>query len=276
MMKTALTFFLYFSLSLCLVSPGYTAERDITLQWDESIDAPSLQSYKIYYYTTSGDAGSLNAADYAVSYTLAGESPVLINPLSDPKPITINKSNTQVTLHFSAASKIYCFAVTAVDTKGLESLPTNEVISEIGSEGSATSAGSGGAGSSGAADSSSGAGSGGAGSGGGGNGSGGGGCFIATAAFGSYLDPHVNVLRSFRDRYLLTNSLGQAFVNYYYRYSPPMADVIRKHESLKSATRWALVPVVYGIEYPYLMAVLLIIPAGIGLAYRRRKTQQSH
>jgi hypothetical protein len=102
------------------------------------------------------------------------------------------------------------------------------------------------------------------------SGGGGGGCFIATAAFGSYLDPHIIILRDFRDSYLLTNSLGQAFVNYYYRYSPPIADVINKHESLKSATRWALIPVVYSVEHPYLMTVSLIIPAGIGLAYRRR------
>ena len=110
-----------------------------------------------------------------------------------------------------------------------------------------------------------------------GGGGGGGGCFIATAAFGSYLEPHVKVLRNFRDRCLLTNSPGQAFVKFYYRHSPPIADVIRKHASLKYATRVALFPLIYTVEYPYLMAVLLIIAAGIGLAYkRRRKIQLSH
>jgi len=100
---------------------------------------------------------------------------------------------------------------------------------------------------------------------------GGGGCFIATAAFGSYLEPHVKVLRNFRDTCLLTNSPGKAFVKFYYRHSPPIADVIRKHASLRYATRLALFPLIYGFEYPYLMAVLLIIAAGIGLAYKRRK-----
>jgi len=101
--------------------------------------------------------------------------------------------------------------------------------------------------------------------------SGSGGCFIATAAFGSYLEPHVKVLRNFRDTCLLTNAPGQAFVKFYYRHSPPIADVIRKHASLRYATRLALFPLIYGFEYPYLMVVLLIIAAGIGLAYKRRK-----
>ncbi len=243
-----------FLISLCLACPGYAAERDITLQWDHSIDASKLQSYKIYYYTTPGNTGSLDTADYAVSYQLEEGNPILINPLTDPKPITINKSNTQITLHFSDAGKIYYFVVTAIDMKGLESLPTNEISSEIGSNGGGTGAGSGGSGA--------------------GGDSGGGGCFIATAAFGSYLDPHVKVLREFRDRFLLTNSPGRAFVNYYYRYSPPIADVIRKNESFKSATRWALFPVVYGIEHPLLLGMFIFASAGYGLV--RKKEAEKH
>jgi hypothetical protein len=72
----------------------------------------------------------------------------------------------------------------------------------------------------------------------------GGGCFIATAAYGSYLDSHVDTLRSFRDQYLETNPLGSAFVSLYYKVSPPMADFIEKHPALKPIVRAELMPAV--------------------------------
>ena len=75
-------------------------------------------------------------------------------------------------------------------------------------------------------------------------GGGGGGCFIATAAYGSYLDSHVDTLRSFRDQYLETNPLGSAFVSLYYKVSPPMADFIEKHPTLKPVVRAGLMPAV--------------------------------
>jgi len=81
-----------------------------------------------------------------------------------------------------------------------------------------------------------------------GGGNGGGGCFIATAAFGSYMEPHVKVLRDFRDACLLTNRAGQVFVKLYYKYSTPVADFIADHEGLKAAVRCALYPAV-GLSY---------------------------
>ncbi len=77
-----------------------------------------------------------------------------------------------------------------------------------------------------------------------GGGGGGGGCFIATAAFGSYFDPYVVVLREFRDRFLVTTRTGRAFVHWYYRISPSVADTIRTSEVLKAGVRGLLMPVV--------------------------------
>ena len=82
-------------------------------------------------------------------------------------------------------------------------------------------------------------------------------CFIATAAYGSYMAPQVMVLRNFRDEHLMTNELGRALVKFYYHTSPPIAEYIAQNEALRSLTRWLLAPIVYSVAYPG-MVVLLI------------------
>ena len=74
----------------------------------------------------------------------------------------------------------------------------------------------------------------------------GGGCFIATAAYGFYSAPQVQLLRDFRDRYLMTNAPGRAFVAWYYRYGPRGAHFINAHPWLKPPVRVALFPLVCG------------------------------
>jgi len=109
------------------------------------------------------------------------------------------------------------------------------------------------------------------------------GCFIATAAFGSYVEPHVKLLREFRDQYLLTNSPGRGFVKVYYKYGPFAADYIREHDWLKPIVRVLLIPLV-GISYVLvrtslatmiLVGLLLIISAisFYTLIHRKRKCQ---
>jgi YD repeat-containing protein len=105
---------------------------------------------------------------------------------------------------------------------------------------------------------------------GGGGGGGGGGCFIATAAFGSPLHPHVESLREFRDEHLLTNAPGRAFVGWYYDVSPPVAAFIAPRQWARAATRLALVPVVIGVEHPLAAAVAALALAAGAVAFVRR------
>ena len=74
--------------------------------------------------------------------------------------------------------------------------------------------------------------------------SGGGDCFIATAAYGTPMADEIQILREFKDEYLLTNPLGQALVDLYYAFSPPIAGFIAEHPHLKPTVRAGLVPIV--------------------------------
>lgn len=69
-------------------------------------------------------------------------------------------------------------------------------------------------------------------------------CFIATAAYGTPMAKEIQILRDFRDVYLLTSSLGIALVDLYYRVSPPTARFIDDHPALKPIVRAALMPAV--------------------------------
>jgi hypothetical protein len=70
-------------------------------------------------------------------------------------------------------------------------------------------------------------------------------CFIATAVYGTDTAEEINILRQFRDVVLLASHLGAEFVSLYYEVSPPIAEVISQHDSLRTAVRLGFIgPVV--------------------------------
>ena len=76
------------------------------------------------------------------------------------------------------------------------------------------------------------------------------GCLIATAAFGSELDEHVQYLRNFREQYVLSTASGSAFMNafnaVYYSFSPQVAEYERENAWLQDAVKVGLYPL-FGI-----------------------------
>jgi len=106
------------------------------------------------------------------------------------------------------------------------------------------------------------------------------GCFIATAAYGTPMAGEIQVLREFRDKYLLTNPSGQAVVGLYYRISPPLARLITEHPSLKPITRVGLVPAVAmsaiavnttPAEKAAILGLLVLVSAALAIWAKRRR-----
>jgi len=67
-------------------------------------------------------------------------------------------------------------------------------------------------------------------------------CLITFLADGSGLETYLEILRKFRDVFLLENRTGKAMVAFYYRYSPSAAHFIAPHELLRAILCWVLIP----------------------------------
>jgi len=74
----------------------------------------------------------------------------------------------------------------------------------------------------------------------------GGGCLIATAAFGSEMAPQVQFLRELRDNTVLQTQSGTSFMTgfnqFYYSFSPAVADLERENPAFKETVKLTLTP----------------------------------
>jgi len=79
-----------------------------------------------------------------------------------------------------------------------------------------------------------------------------GGCLIATATYGSEFAPQVQQLRELRDNTILKTSSGMAFMTsfnqFYYSFSPTVADFEREHPIFKEFTKVTLTPMLSSLS----------------------------
>ncbi len=80
----------------------------------------------------------------------------------------------------------------------------------------------------------------------------GGGCLIATAAYGSELAPQVQQLRELRDNKILQTESGKSFMTsfneFYYSFSPTIADYERENPIFKESMKVALTPMLTSLS----------------------------
>ena len=122
----------------------------------------------------------------------------------------------------------------------------------------------------------------------------GGGCLIATATYGSELAPQVQQLRELRDNSLLQTESGTSFMNsfnqFYYSFSPTIADWERENPVFKEFVKIAITPMLstlsilnyvdmdsesnvlgYGISLIILnLGMYIGIPVGVVIGIRKK------
>ena len=100
----------------------------------------------------------------------------------------------------------------------------------------------------------------------------GGGCLIATAAFGSEIAPQVQFLRELRDNTVLQTESGSAFMTgfnqFYYSFSPTIADYERENPAFKEAVKITLTPLLTSLtllQYADIDSESEMLGYGIGI-----------
>ena len=99
-----------------------------------------------------------------------------------------------------------------------------------------------------------------------------GGCLIATATFGSEMAPQVQLLREIRDNTVLQTESGSAFMTgfnqFYYSFSPAIADYERENPAFKEAVKLMLTPLLTSLtllQYADIDSESEMLGYGIGI-----------
>ncbi|GBH35084.1 hypothetical protein NZNM25_18750 [Nitrosopumilus zosterae] len=123
----------------------------------------------------------------------------------------------------------------------------------------------------------------------------GGGCLIATATYGTELAPQVQLLREIRDNQLMNTHSGASFMagfnQFYYSFSPIVADMERENPVFKEAVKIGITPLLsslvilshaesesevlgYGIDVILMnVGMYFVAPALLFYGFQKRKDQ---
>ena len=100
----------------------------------------------------------------------------------------------------------------------------------------------------------------------------GGGCLIATATFGSEMTPQVQQLRELRDNIVLQTESGSVFMTgfnqFYYSFSPLIADYERENSAFKEVVKLTLIPLLTSLtllQYVDINSDGDMLSSGIGI-----------
>ncbi len=100
----------------------------------------------------------------------------------------------------------------------------------------------------------------------------GGGCLIATAAYGSEMAPQIQFLREIRDNTVLQTESGTSFMTgfnqFYYSFSPVIADYERENPAFKETVKLALTPLLTSLtllQYADIDSEAEMLGYGIGI-----------
>ena len=98
----------------------------------------------------------------------------------------------------------------------------------------------------------------------------GGGCLIATATYGSEMAPQVQLLREIRDNQLMNTESGISFMNgfnqFYYSFSPHIADMERESPLFKEIVKIGITPLLSSLSImSYAESDSEVITYGIGV-----------
>jgi hypothetical protein len=73
-------------------------------------------------------------------------------------------------------------------------------------------------------------------------------CLFRSSLQGSPFEDKLDIIRRFRDRFLVPYSMGRSLVRFYYSISPPMSRFVHSRKPVLVITRVALTPIVWACE----------------------------